>query len=77
MKKIRCNICNKKIWISKERVYETVKIKSKMVLLHKEEKRIVWSAVDCQNCGCQTLLKKRHPRPEDLCLKLNITERKI
>lgn len=54
----KCDICGTPLKMSKENIY-----------LVKDEKmtgkHIIYNAIDCEKCGCQTILKERKVRAED------------
>lgn len=58
IKKIKCNICNFKFKIEKDKVYI---IRKQYSLLSPYVK---YDAIDCPNCGCQKILNEREDKYE-------------
>ena len=56
MKKIKCDICNKEYDIKKEDTYIVTKEKKDIFPFSKE----LFDAIDCPECGCQKILKRRY-----------------
>lgn len=58
---MRCNICRTKIKVTKENVYTArEKVETGVSAAFKSNlEPTLWDAVDCPNCGCQTLIKTR------------------
>lgn len=52
IKEIKCNVCDSKIELKKELVYEVAEYNG--ILGQK-----IYNAIDCQKCGCQKLLYPR------------------
>lgn len=55
---MRCSVCKKYFSIRKSDVHK-VEINAGII-----EKPKVFDSIDCTRCGCQHLLKERHPRKE-------------
>mgnify|MGYP006889698399 CR=1 FL=1 len=56
VKKIKCNICNFKFYIQKEKVKTVAETTGAMSALNGVKK---YDAIDCPNCGCQKILWTR------------------
>ena len=56
IKKVKCNICNYKFFIEKDKVKEVLEDKGVNSVL---TGRKTYDAIDCPNCGCQEILWPR------------------
>lgn len=55
LKKVKCNVCNYKFFVEKEKIQIVCK-KEYIALMEKVEK---YNAIDCPKCGCQKILWPR------------------
>lgn len=58
MKKIKCNVCKYRFSLNKAMV-KKVSDSLSLVESIKGQRRKIYSAVDCPNCGCQIILCPR------------------
>lgn len=56
IKKVKCDICNNKFYIDKNKVKKVTENKGLSSLTNGST---ICDAIDCPNCGCQKLLKVR------------------
>lgn len=56
VKKVKCNVCNHKFLVDKEKITQFVETSGLTTIL-KEVK--VYDAMDCPKCGCQKVLWPR------------------
>ena len=59
-KKIKCRVCGYRFTPERESIYTAEEPRSMFEILTTQPVR--FSAVDCQNCGCQIRLADRAPR---------------
>ncbi len=56
IKKVKCNVCNYKFFIEKEKVKEVVEDNGVSGVMTGKK---IYNAIDCPNCGCQKILWPR------------------
>lgn len=61
IKKVKCNVCNYKFNVNKDKIYEVTENKGITAIMSGSD---TFDATNCPRCGCQKILWKRLPRIE-------------
>lgn len=56
VKKVKCNVCNHKFLVDKEKITQVIETSGNTALLKTVR---VYDAMDCPKCGCQKVLWPR------------------